>query len=160
MFIGQSQHTLYPQSFYKNMYTYIIFIQNFIQRRVLSNGKSLIQSGVKSDVGNPREDDTVQIEKKWIPRWTTKWDPLRSEILSAREEQTPLVYSTISTEVSEEEPEGANGMIELEPAQLAKVIAPVLSRKRMAHRQSPTIFTRYMIVLITNFFISYYIQLK
>ena len=136
-------------------------IYYFIQRRVLSNGKSLIQSGVKSDVGNPREDDTVQIEKKWIPRWTTKWDPLRSEILSAREEQTPLVYSTISTEVSEEEPEGANGMIELEPAQLAKVIAPVLSRKRMAHRQSPTIFTRYVIVIITNFlYLITCIQLK
>ena len=124
---------------------YIIFVYYFIQRRVLSNGKSLVQSGVKSDVGNPREDDNVQIEKKWIPRWTTKWDPLRSEILSAHEEQPPLVYSTISTEASEEEPEGANGIIELEPAQLAKVISPVLSRKRMAHRQSPTIFTRYVI---------------
>ena len=120
----------------------------------------MIQSGVKSDAGNPREDDTVQIEKKWIPRWTTKWDPLRSEILSAREEPTPLVYSTTSTEVSEEEPEGANGIIELEPAQLAKVISPVLSRKRMAHRQSPTIFTRYVIFIITNFYILSCIQSK
>ena len=117
----------------------------------------MIQSGVKSDVGNPREDDTVQIEKKWIPRWTTKWDPLRSEILSPREEPTPLVYSTTSTEISEEEPEGANGIIELEPAQLAKVISPVLSRKRMAHRQSPTIFTRYVIFIITNFYL-YFIR--
>ena len=119
----------------------------------------MTHSGIKSGVGNPREDDTVQIEKKWIPRWTTKWDPLRSEILSAREEQTPLVYSTTSTEVSEEEPEGANGIIELEPAQLAKMISPVLSTKRMAHRQSPTIFTRYEIFVITNFLISYYVQL-
>ena len=120
----------------------------------------MTHSGIKSDVGNPREDDTVQIEKKWIPRWTTKWDPLRSEILSAHEEQTPLVYSPTSTEVSEEEPEGANGIIELEPAQLAKMISPVLSTKRMAHRQSPTIFTRYVIFVITNFLISYYVQLK
>ena len=123
-----------------------------IQRRVLSNGKSTMHSGLKPDIGNPSEDDTVQIEKKWIPRWTTKWaEPikgLRSEVSLAREEQAPLVYSTISTEVSEEEPEVANGMIELEPAQLAKVIAPVLSRKRMAHRQSPTIFTRYVIFVI------------
>ena len=119
----------------------------FIQRRVLSNGKSLVHSGPKSDVSNPTEDDTLQIEKKWIPRWTTKWaEPikgLRSEVSLAREEQAPLVYSTLSTEVSEEEPEGENRIIELEPAQLAKVISPVLSRKRMAHRQSPTIFTRY-----------------
>ena len=114
-----------------------------------------MHSGLKSVVGNPIEDDTVQIEKKWIPRWTTKWaEPikgLRSEISLAREEQTPLVYSTISTEVSEEEPEGENGIIELEPAQLAKVTSPVLSRKRMAHRQSPTIFTRYVIFIITKF---------
>ena len=87
----------------------------FIQRRVLSNGKSLVHSGPKSDVSNPTEDDTLQIEKKWIPRWTTKWDPLRSEILSAREEQTPLVYSTISTEASEEEPEGTNGILNWSP---------------------------------------------
>ena len=118
-----------------------------------------MHSGLKSVVGNPIEDDTVQIEKKWIPRWTTKWaEPikgLRSEVSLAREEQAPLVYSTTSTEVSEEEPEGANGIIELEPAQLAKVISPVLSRKRMAHRQSPTIFTRYVIFVITKSFISY-----